>query len=106
MAAGPITPAEFVVRNAEMPFRKLDDEVVMLDVAAGCYYGLDAVGSRVWELLEQPRQVREVCLVLVREFDVSLDVCERDVLALVERLLAAGLVRTANADTAGAREAR
>jgi hypothetical protein len=32
----------------------LKGEVAILDLKAGVYYGLDAVGARVWELLQGP----------------------------------------------------
>ncbi len=37
------------------------DETVILDMGSGTYYGLDGVGARVWELLEQPKRFAELC---------------------------------------------
>lgn len=37
-----------------------DGELVVLSLEDGMYYGLNAVGARVWTLLEQPRTVREL----------------------------------------------
>ena len=70
----------------------IDDEVVLLDMQAEKIYGMDPVASRVWELLAQPRNLEEVCDLLVQEFDVDRSICERDVLDYVGHLIEANLV--------------
>jgi hypothetical protein len=87
-----ITPATVVVRSAGPLAAHIDDEVVMLDLRQGSYFGLDRAGSAIWDLLETPRPVGEVCAALVRRFDVTPEVCEADVVRFVEELRAAGLV--------------
>jgi hypothetical protein len=56
------------------------------------YYGLDAVGARVWSLIQQPRTVQSVREALLSEYDVEPDRCERDLLALLNQFLAEGLI--------------
>jgi hypothetical protein len=36
----------------------LGDEVAILDLKGGTYYGLDAVGARIWNLIQKPRTVK------------------------------------------------
>jgi hypothetical protein len=62
-------------------------------MADGEYYGLDAVGARVWTLLATPQRVSELVSAVTREFDVRADECERDVLALLDELAERRLVR-------------
>ena len=50
------------------------------------------IGARIWELIEQPRSVDELCAELVREFEVADDVCRADVDALLNDLAAQGAV--------------
>ena len=57
-------------------------------------YGLNAVGARIWRLIERPIRIRAVCEVLTREFAVEPNICEGDVLALLEELLVEGLIET------------
>jgi hypothetical protein len=71
----------------------LGDETVILGMADGVYYGLDAVGARVWTLLATPQRVSELVSAVTREFDVRADECERDVLALLDELAERRLVR-------------
>lgn len=70
----------------------LGGEAAILNVRSGVYYGLNPVGARVWNLVQQPRSVDEVRQSLTREYDVEEQVCESDLLTLLEELLAAGLI--------------
>jgi hypothetical protein len=73
----------------------VDGETVMFSADQGSYFGLDEVGTRVWELLEEPRSIDDVCATLLEEYDVEADTCRRDVAAVVEQLRDAQLVRDA-----------
>ena len=75
-----------VVASDEQVSTSLGAETVILGMGDGVYYGLDAVGARVWELLATPHQVAELVRVIVGEFDVTPEQCERDVLALLDDL--------------------
>lgn len=70
----------------------LAGEVAILDVKSGVYYGLNAVGARIWNLIQEPRTVKEVRDVLLAEYDVEPDRCERALLALLQELAAKGLI--------------
>lgn len=56
------------------------------------YYGLDPVGARIWEVIQQPKPVYEVRDLILEEYDVELDVCERDLLSLLHKLSENGLI--------------
>jgi hypothetical protein len=70
----------------------MDGEKVMLNIEKGKYYGLDVIGSRIWELLEKPRVVRELLSLLLKEFDVEDETCQHDVLVFLSKLYDMGLV--------------
>lgn len=76
-----------LVRNPLLTTAELDGEVVMLSLETNRYYGLNAVGSRIWELLAQPMTLQQVCDVLMHEYAVSREQCEREVLAVTQKLL-------------------
>ncbi len=73
---------------------ELAGEAAVLNTRTGVYYGLDPVGARVWKLLQQPRSVDELRETLLSEYDVAPQRCESDLLALLEKLLAEGLIET------------
>ncbi len=71
----------------------LGGEVAILNLKAGTYYGLDDVGARVWSLIqEKPMTVGEVRDIIVSEYEVEPDCCERDLLALFQGLSDEGLI--------------
>jgi hypothetical protein len=71
----------------------IDDEKVMMSVEKGQYFGLEPVGSRVWELIEKPVKVSELIDALLGKYDVDRETCEKDVLAFLEELNEAGILR-------------
>lgn len=65
---------------------ELNDEAAILDMKTGIYYGLDPVGARVWELIQQPRAVSSVIASLLDEYEVAEADCTQDVIALLTDL--------------------
>ena len=78
--------------NDDVLFQELQGESVLLNLKTGVYFGLDAVGTRVWELLDQPRPLSDVLDVLVREYEVTNEQCEADLLSLAGDMLKHELV--------------
>lgn len=67
-------------------------ETVMLDVAGGTYYGVKNVGKAIWDHLETPMTVHELCARLVTQFDVNQDTCRQETTAFLETLYDRGLI--------------
>ena len=67
-------------------FRLLDDESVVLNLKSGTYFGLDPVGTRMWQLLVEHGTLGRVCDELAREYAVERDLLERDLLSLARQL--------------------
>ena len=88
-----ITLETRIARRDDILASKLDHETMLLDVAGGHYYAYDAVGSRIWELIAEPRTVAQLCQTLIEQYDIDRARCEREVLAFLEALSARGLLR-------------
>lgn len=71
------------------------DETVMLSMSASCYYGLNQVGTRIWELLETPMTIEEMCVRLCEEFEVDTHDCQAAVLKFANELFDRGIVHAA-----------
>jgi len=71
----------------------LAEEAVVLDLKAGVYYGLNEVGARVWNLIQEPRNVSEIRDAILREFDIDPNLCERDLLVLLRDLAGKELIK-------------
>lgn len=81
-----------IERNREPVTVDVDGTAVMMSLLQGRYYGLDAIGTRIWELVEQPISARQLCDTLMEEFSVDRETCERDVLEFIGELAAENLV--------------
>lgn len=81
-----ITLSSVVQRNTDMLFSKMDEEVVMLSIQNSEYYGLNEIGSHIWEMIEKPVQVETLMLQLIEEYEVERRQAESDILALLNDL--------------------
>jgi hypothetical protein len=101
----PISSASIVASVKDQVSCDLAGEVVILNLANGVYYGLNAVGARIWSWLEEPRSVEEIQKALLEEYDIDPLVCETQLLALLNDLAANGLVDVKSELAAGQRSA-
>ena len=72
--------------------RKVGEETVVLNLESGIYFGLDSVGTRIWELLTEGNSFTEICDTMTEEFNVDRDTLEEDVKELVRTLKDKGLI--------------
>jgi hypothetical protein len=87
-----ITLTSVVAQSPELVSTRLEDQTALMSVTNGAYYGLDPVGSRVWELLGQSRTVSAVVDQLLTEFEVARPTCEQHVLGFLQKLADADLL--------------
>ena len=95
----PLEPLPYVLPSSTMPdvsgrlrvhrsvlSRELAGETVLLNLESGVYYGLDAVGTRAWNLLAEERTLADVCTIMLEEFEVTHDTLQQDLTTLVREL--------------------
>ena len=78
--------------SEEVLSQEVNGETVLLDLEGESYFGLNEVGTRIWQLLNASNTVGQTLDVLVDEYDVEREFLEADVEALLDKLLEAGLV--------------
>ncbi len=81
-----------VKANEDQVSCDLAGEAAILDLKHGIYYGLDPVGARIWELIQQPTEVSCVLSQLLDEYEVDAEECSQDVIALLSELLERELI--------------
>ena len=81
--------------NESVVFAELDEEVVLLNVETGVYFGLDAIGARIWTLLAGGADEDNVCERLLDEYEVDVREVRADVASFLDLLVAKGLARMA-----------
>jgi hypothetical protein len=66
--------------------QELNGETVLLELSRGVYFGLDEVGTRIWQLLGRGDALDEIVEALVKEYEVSADAAAADLRTLVGEL--------------------
>ena len=80
------------VRNSKTISGRLHDELVMMDIDQGKYFSLNPVATRIWDLLETPLSIDDLCLLLIDEYEVGLDQCRIEVEEHIAEMLKFGLI--------------
>ena len=78
--------------SPEVHSQEVGGETVLLDLQSESYFGLDEVGTRIWQLLQQNGEVQSIFETILDEYNVEEVQLRRDLEELVEKLLEAGLV--------------
>ena len=81
-----------VVATPEQVSCALGDEAAILNMKNSVYYGMNTVGTRVWNLLGEPKTVVQLRDALLEEYEVEPARCEQDLLQLLEQMRTEGLI--------------
>jgi len=95
-----ISDEAVVVASKDQFSCPLGDDTVILNLKAGLYFSLDNVGTVIWQLIQQPKSVKELRAVILETFEVAPEVCERDLRALLQELVGKNLVEIRDAAAA------
>ena len=64
----------------------LGGETAMLEMKEGVYYGLNEMGTVIWELIQEPVTVQEVVDHILDEYEVDEETCFNDLIELIEQM--------------------
>lgn len=73
-------------RNNEIMTAEMGDELVMLHLDQSSYFGLDPIGRAIWERLQEPIKLDDLCASLREEFDIDEETCLADTTEFLRRL--------------------
>jgi len=73
--------------------QEVDGEMVLLDMNSENYFGLDAVGTDIWQAMQDSASLADVLAVLLEQYDVEEEVLKKDLLGFVEKLQESGLIK-------------
>jgi len=81
------------VKFADTVFaQEVDGEMVLLDMNSENYFGLDEVGTAIWQAMQENESLTEVFAILLAQYEVEDEVLKKDLLAFVEKLQESGLL--------------
>jgi hypothetical protein len=81
-----------VERSEEVIASEVENELVMMSLKNGKYYGIDSIGGDIWKMLEGPLKVSEICDRLMKQYKVDSQTCERDVFEFLDQLIEQELI--------------
>ena len=84
---------ERFIQNKTIVQSKIGEEVVMLDMESGFYFGLNSVASVIWSLLADGIGFEKLIDQLMAQFDVERSVCEADTQELLNQMLEKTIIR-------------
>lgn len=84
-----------ISRNPDVGFTQIDDDLVMMGPNDNLFYGVNAMGTKIWSLLEcNSLSLSEICEVIQRDYDVHEQQCIDDVTRFVEEMMTHHMVVT------------
>jgi hypothetical protein len=84
---------ERFIQNKTIVQSKIGEEVVMLDMESGFYFGLNSVASVIWGLLADEIGFEKLIDQLMAQFNVERSVCEADTQELLDQMLEKNIIR-------------
>jgi hypothetical protein len=81
-----------VIASSRQVGADLGEEIILLHLENGQYFGLEQVAATIWRLLESPRTVKEIEDVLLEQYDIDPEMCHAEVVGLLTDLMDQGLV--------------
>ena len=79
-------------KNLEIDDTDLDGEKVMMNLDKGEYFMMNEVGSRIWDIIIEPINVKGIIEALLSEYEVDEETCTDTVIEFLGRLNNAELI--------------
>jgi hypothetical protein len=92
MTRNAVPESVLLLADPDVLATEFGDEVVLLNLRDGVYYGLEGVGALIWRMLRRPVTMKAICDAIVEGYDVDRGRCERDVHSIIGNLTNHGLV--------------
>jgi hypothetical protein len=82
-----------VVHHPGMVAADMDGETVMMSIEAGEYFGLNDVGTYLWEFMAEPITISALCQRVLDTYEVDEATCQTGVLSYVAKLMDRGVIK-------------
>jgi hypothetical protein len=82
-----------ITPSPEVISQEVSGETVLLDLQSENYFGLDEVGTRIWQLIKETNDLQAIFETLLAEYDVSEERLRQDLDTLLGEISGLGLIR-------------
>jgi len=77
----------YVAQNEEAAYRIIDGKAIILTPDNGMLHTLNSVGTRIWELADGKRRVRDIIPFIFEEFEADPNIVKKDIQNFIEDLV-------------------
>lgn len=85
-----------VCRHKDILSSSIDEETILLSIENSKYYGIDPVGSTIWQIMETSISLESIITTLQSQYNVPQTQCQDDVFQFIESLLKKNLITASN----------
>jgi hypothetical protein len=85
-----------VQRDPDVIAAEADQDLVMVSIANGLYYGVSDVAREIWEAIERPKKISDLIDDLVGTYNIDRTTCKEETLSFLEDLRAEGLLKVSD----------
>ena len=91
-----LTLDSIIQRDPDVITAEADQDLIMVSIASGYYYGLSDVAREIWDAIERPRRIAQLVDDLTTIYQIDPFSCEQQTLSFLEALLDEGLLKVKN----------
>lgn len=84
------------VQNHKIHVVSIDNEMGFMNVDKGLYFSADEVGTRIWDILIEPKSINEIVDILLTEYDIHEKQCREDVEDFIRKMVSHELLLLTN----------
>jgi hypothetical protein len=88
-----LTLNSIIQRDPEVISAEADQDLIMVSIATGYYYGISDAARDIWDAIEHPKRISDLVDDLTASYDVDSSSCGEQTLSFLEALLADGLLQ-------------
>jgi hypothetical protein len=88
-----INVSSVVVRREDIDATDLNGEKVMMDLNKGRYFALNEVGSKIWDIIHRPVEIKDIIGTLLREYDIDEESCREQVIGFIGSMSNAEIIQ-------------
>ena len=77
---------KYAIRN-NISLTQVDDEIVLLDLSEGTYFGLNKIGAQLLRGIQKETSIQELITQISEQYHMKSSAVELDIIELIEQLL-------------------
>jgi hypothetical protein len=77
---------KYSINSDRVVWRDIEGEAVILNLDTGYYYNLNAIGSLIWRLLDEKKDISKIIETISKDYNISVNRAKKDLDSLISDL--------------------